>query len=297
MNKAMLRGSTALVMMSVLALGGCDKTTGQTIGSIVGVVGGTVLGAQFGKGTGQLFATAIGATAGYLIGDWVGEMLDPKDTQAVQQTTIQTLDTGGDGEQVTWNNPDTGAHAEITPTNTRQVTAEVEVKRPKVVASPVGMTIIGDERAILKGANVRAAPTTDASILRGLRADTAVNVIGSVENGNWYLVGQDGKAIGYVYHTLVGLTAPEPDTAPDTVPDIQTAKAEVESDPDAEKIANEEVVASDDDVIDLDAEFETETLMVQTTCRDLSMKVSDGSETEQQNYSACKSPDGVWELG
>lgn len=289
MNKAMLRGSTALVMMSVLALGGCDKTTGQTIGSIVGVVGGTVLGAQFGKGTGQLFATAIGATAGYLIGDWVGEMLDPKDTQAVQQTTIQTLDTGGDGEQVTWNNPDTGAHAEITPTNTRQVTAEVEVKRPKVVASPVGMTIIGDERAILKGANVRAAPTTDASILRGLRADTSVNVIGSVENGNWYLVGQDGKAIGYVYHTLVGQI--------DTTPSVQTATAEVKSDPDAQKVAEEEIVASDDNVIDLDAEFETETLMVQTTCRDLSMKVSDGSETEQQNYSACKSPDGVWELG
>jgi len=296
MSKAMLRGSTALVLMSVLALGGCDKTTGQTIGSIVGVVGGTVLGAQFGKGTGQLVATAIGATAGYLIGDWVGEMLDPKDTEAVQQTTIQTLDTSSDGEQVTWNNPDTGAHAEITPTNTRQVTAQVEVKRPKVVASPVGMTIVGDERTILKGANVRAAPTTDASILRGLRADTAVNVIGSVENGNWYLVGQDGKAIGYVYHTLVGLTAPE--TAPESAPtNLQTAAAKAESDPDAEKIAKEEVVASDDDVIDLDAEFETETLMVQTTCRDLSMKVSDGSETEQQNYSACKSPDGVWELG
>ncbi|MEQ8284863.1 SH3 domain-containing protein [Thalassospira sp.] len=289
MSKAMLRGSTALVLMSLLALGGCNKTTGQTIGSIVGVVGGTVLGAQFGKGAGQLVATAIGATAGYLIGDWVGEMLDPKDTEAVQQTTIQTLDAGGDGEQVTWNNPDTGAHAEITPTNTRQVTAEVEVKRPKVVASPVGMTIIGDERAILKGANVRSAPTTDASILRGLPADTAVNVIGSVENGNWYLVGQDGKAIGYVYHTLVGQI--------DTAPEIQTAAVEVASDPDAEKIANEEIVASDDDVIDLDAEFETETLMVQTTCRDLSMKVSDGSETEEQNYSACKSPDGVWELG
>ncbi|NIZ03537.1 SH3 domain-containing protein [Thalassospira lucentensis] len=289
MSKAILRGTTALAMMSVLALGGCDKTTGQTIGSIVGVVGGTVLGAQFGKGTGQLVATAIGATAGYLIGDWVGEMLDPKDTEAVQQTTIKTLDAGSDGQAVTWNNPDTGARAEITPTNTRQVTAQVEVKRPKVVASPVGMTIIGDERVILKGANVRAAPTTDASILRGLRSQTPVNVIGSVKNGNWYLIGQDGKAIGYVYHTLVGQTA--------SAPAVQTATADAPNDPDAQKVAEEEIVASDDNVIDLDAEFETETLMVQTTCRDLSMKVSDGSETEQQNYSACKSPDGVWELG
>ena len=289
MSKAILRGTTALAMMSVLALGGCDKTTGQTIGSIVGVVGGTVLGAQFGKGTGQLVATAIGATAGYLIGDWVGEMLDPKDTEAVQQTTIKTLDAGSDGQAVTWNNPDTGARAEITPTNTRQVTAQVEVKRPKVVASPVGMTIIGDERVILKGANVRAAPTTDASILRGLSSQTPVNVIGSVKNGNWYLVGQDGKAIGYVYHTLVGQTA--------SAPAVQTATADAPNDPDAQKVAEEEIVASDDNVIDLDAEFETETLMVQTTCRDLSMKVSDGSETEQQNYSACKSPDGVWELG
>ena len=73
--------------------------------------------------------------------------------------------------------------------------------------------------------------------------------------------------------------------------------AETASNPEADKIAHEEIVEQNDDVIDLDAEFETETLMVQTTCRDLSMTVSDGNETEKQDYSACKSPDGVWELG
>ncbi|MCC9625923.1 SH3 domain-containing protein [Thalassospira sp. MA62] len=289
MTKLMLRSTTALALISALALGGCDKTTGQTVGSIVGVVGGAVLGSQFGNGTGQLVATAIGATAGYFVGEWVGEMLEPKDAQAVEQQTMQTLDTSTDGERVTWKNPDTGASAEITPKNTRQVTAQVEVKRPKVVASPVGMTIIGEEQTILKGANVRAAPSTDADILAGLRAETPVNVIGSVENANWYLVGKDGKAIGYVYHTLVG--------SPETSSDIQTASAQEDNDLEAAKISNEEVVVQNDDVIDLDAEFETETLMVQTTCRDLSMTVSDGNETEQKDYAACKSPDGVWELG
>ncbi len=291
MRKQMLRGTTAMALMSALALGGCDKTTGQTVGSIVGVVGGAVLGAQFGKGTGQLIATAIGATAGYMIGDWVGEMLDPEDTQAVENTTIQTLNASNDGEKVTWQNPDTGASAEITPTNTRQVTAEVEVKRPKIVASPVGMTIIGEEQVILKGANVRAAPSTDSDILTGLAANTPINVIGSVKNATWYLVGRDGKAIGYVYHTLVGVPA--------TSADIQTVSTEpkVENSPEAEKIAREEIAAQNDDVIDLDAEFETETLIAQTTCRDVSMTISDGSETEQKNYAACKSPDGVWELG
>lgn len=289
MRKGILRGTTALALMSTLALGGCDKTTGQTVGSIVGVVGGAVLGAQFGKGTGQLVATAIGATAGYLIGDWVGEMLDPQDTQAVENTTIQTLNASNDGEKVTWQNPDTGASAEITPTNTRQVTAEVEVKRPKIVASPVGMTIIGEQQVILKGANVRAAPSTDSDILTGLPTETQVNVIGSVKTGTWYLVGKDGKAIGYVYHTLVG--------TPATSTDIQTAATQPQNDPEAEQVANEEIVAQSDDVIDLDAEFETETLIAQTTCRDVSMKVSDGTETEQKNYAACKSPDGVWELG
>lgn len=291
MRKQVLRGTTALALMSALVLGGCDKTTGQTVGSIVGVVGGAVLGAQFGKGTGQLIATAIGATAGYMIGDWVGEMLDPEDAQAVENTTIQTLNASNDGEKVTWQNPDTGASAEITPTNTRQVTAEVEVKRPKIVASPVGMTIIGEEQTILKGANVRAAPSTDSDILTGLAANTPINVIGSVKNATWYLVGRDGKAIGYVYHTLVGVPA--------TSADIQTVSTEpkVENSPEAEKIANEEIAAQNDDVIDLDAEFETETLIAQTTCRDISMTVSDGSEAEQKNYAACKSPDGVWELG
>ncbi|WP_417810710.1 SH3 domain-containing protein [Thalassospira alkalitolerans] len=288
MNKAVLRGTTALVLVSILALGGCNKTTGQTIGSIVGVVGGTLLGAQFGNGTGQLIATAIGATAGYMIGDWVGGMLDPKDAEAVQNTTTQTLDAGNDGEKVTWKNPDTGASAEIVPTNTRQVTAKVEVQRPKIIASPVGMMIVGEERVVAKGANVRAAPTIEADILTGLKAGDRVNAVGSVDDGNWYLIGRNGKAIGYVYHTLL--------TVPDAVPEVEVAQVSVD-DIDAKKIEQEEVQVTSDDVIDLDAEFETETLIVQTTCRDLSMTVSDGSETEQKNYSACKSPDGVWELG
>ncbi|MFC4235078.1 SH3 domain-containing protein [Thalassospira xianhensis] len=289
MNKAVLRGTTALVLMSLLALGGCNKTTGQTVGSIVGVVGGTILGAQFGNGTGQLVATAIGATAGYMIGDWIGGMLDPTDAEAVQQRTNQTLDAGNDGDVVTWNNPDTGASAEIVPTNTRQVAAKVEVQRPKVVASPVGMTIVGEERVVTKGANVRSAPSTDSDVLTGLRAGDRINAVGSVANGNWYLVGRDGKAIGYVYHTLLA--------EPNVIPDMQMAAADTAQDPEAAKVAEEKVVERDSDVIDLDAEFETETLIVQTTCRDVSMTVSDGSESEQKNYSACKSPDGVWELG
>lgn len=289
MNKAVLRGTTALVLMSVLALGGCNKTTGQTVGSIVGVVGGTLLGAQFGNGTGQLIATAIGATAGYMIGDWVGGMLDPKDAEAVQRQTTQTLNAGNDGETVSWQNPDTGASAEIIPSNTRQVTAQVEVQRPKVVASPVGMTIVGEERVITKGANVRAAPSTDSDVLTGLREGDRINAVGTVSKGNWYLVGRDGKAIGYVYHTLLA----EPNAAPET----HMVAAAATEDPEAAKVADEKVVERDSEVIDLDAEFETETLVVQTTCRDLSMTVSDGNETEQKNYSACKSPDGVWELG
>jgi surface antigen len=327
MNKVVLRGTTGLVMISLLALGACDRTTGQTVGAVVGTVGGVLLGSQFGKGTGQLVAAGIGAAAGYMIGDWVGQMLDPKDAQAVQNTTSKALEQQPDGQAVVWTNPDSGAKAEIVPTNTHNATKQVKVKRPKVVASPVGMTIVGEKREVTKGANVRAAPSTSADILTGLKAGTRVTAVGSVSNGDWYLVGSGDKAIGYVYHTLLGPVEPEVQTA-DAVTtqttttetttttqttttktsskvvaddtDAATKASDAKPSPDATATAsadNGATTGEDAGVVDLDADYETDTLVVQTKCRDISMKVSNGSDTEEKNYSACKTPDGVWELG
>ncbi|WP_114089910.1 SH3 domain-containing protein [Thalassospira profundimaris] len=308
MTKMLMRSTTALVLSGALALGACDKTTGQTVGSLVGAVGGAVLGAQFGKGTGQLLATGIGVAAGYMIGDWLGGMLDPQDAKSVQKTTSVALENQPDGRVVSWSNPDTGAKAEITPRNTRKVAKEVAVQRPKVVASPVGMTIVGADRIVAKGANVRAAPSTSSDVLTSLKAGTLVTAVGSVSNGEWYLVGRGNKAVGYVYHTL--LSMPVPTVEPTQV---EVAKSEVNDTSEViEKTVSTSSVKSEvtynkqepvvetaevsSDVIDLDTEFETETLLVQTECRDVSMKISNGTDVKQQNYSACKAPDGVWEI-
>ena len=72
-----------------------------------------------------------------------------------------------------------------------------------------------------KGSNVRAEPSTDASVLGVLPAGTPVDVVGPAGNGAWYEVRyEDGTA--YVYGELLGATAPE--TALETT--IATAKPE-----------------------------------------------------------------------
>jgi|SRR5690606_559259 hypothetical protein len=70
-------------VLGLLVLGGCASQDmygpKQTMGGLLGAVGGGVAGAQFGSGTGRLAATGAGALLGGLFGSEAGRSLDRAD--------------------------------------------------------------------------------------------------------------------------------------------------------------------------------------------------------------------------
>lgn len=112
------------VALVALALAACESTGGQkqTIGTVLGGVGGAVAGSQIGGGSGRIVAVAAGTMLGALLGSEVGRSLDKADQAAAQRTTQQALETAPSGSSSTWRNPDSGHYGTVTPTRTYEST-------------------------------------------------------------------------------------------------------------------------------------------------------------------------------
>lgn len=105
----------ALVVIGLIA-GGCTQgREKETAGTVIGGVGGAILGSQIGGGTGRIIATAVGTMAGAFIGNQIGAGLDKAD-QAEMVKAEQKAHSAPIGETITWNNPDSGNHGSVTPT-------------------------------------------------------------------------------------------------------------------------------------------------------------------------------------
>lgn len=104
------------VAAATLFLAACTSDTGQkqTAGTIIGGIGGAVIGSQIGSGSGQIVATALGTFAGAMIGADIGRSLDRTDQLAMAQAE-QRAHNARIGETVVWNNPDSGNYGSVTP--------------------------------------------------------------------------------------------------------------------------------------------------------------------------------------
>ena len=82
----MTKSIVALLLTSALVLGGCEQgRQKETAGTVLGGVGGALLGSQFGGGTGRLISTAVGTLAGAFIGNQIGAGLDKADQAQMVQ--------------------------------------------------------------------------------------------------------------------------------------------------------------------------------------------------------------------
>ena len=99
---------------------GCTTGAGpkEGAGTLLGAVGGGLAGAQFGKGSGQMWAVGIGTLAGALLGREVGVSLDRADRQYMEQTAQQSLESNRSNQTSRWRNPDSGNQGSFTPTET-----------------------------------------------------------------------------------------------------------------------------------------------------------------------------------
>jgi surface antigen len=109
------------IVAIVLLVGGCenyDRGTKETGGTILGGIGGALLGSQIGGGSGKIVATAAGTLIGAWIGNEVGRSLDRADQLEAEQTAVRALERNPDGQRSTWQNPNTGASGYTEPVRT-----------------------------------------------------------------------------------------------------------------------------------------------------------------------------------
>ncbi|PZQ43847.1 MAG: hypothetical protein DI551_11320 [Micavibrio aeruginosavorus] len=111
---------TAMIL-STVALAGCESLNGagnkQLIGGGTGAVLGGLAGSQIGGGSGRLWATGAGVLLGALAGSEIGSSLDKADQVYAQQAN-QRAYSAPVGETIRWNNPDSGNYGTVTPTRT-----------------------------------------------------------------------------------------------------------------------------------------------------------------------------------
>lgn len=106
------------LVMASFALGACqtfqDSGTKETVGTLGGAVLGGLLGSKVGDGSGQLWATGAGALLGAFVGSEIGKSLDRADMAYLRQANTQAH-TAPIGEQISWNNPESGNYGTVTP--------------------------------------------------------------------------------------------------------------------------------------------------------------------------------------
>jgi surface antigen len=105
--------ATALVML----LPACQTSsmgTKESVGTLGGAAVGGLLGSQIGKGSGQLVATGAGVLLGAWLGNEIGSSLDKADRMELSRAESRAY-TAPVGQQITWNNPQTGNSGVIVP--------------------------------------------------------------------------------------------------------------------------------------------------------------------------------------
>ena len=104
----------AVLAVSLAACSNTGQGQKEMGGTLVGAGLGGLAGSQIGGGTGALVATGAGVLLGGLLGNQVGKSLDRADRLEMQQAQ-QTAYAAPVGQQITWNNPESGNSGTITP--------------------------------------------------------------------------------------------------------------------------------------------------------------------------------------
>lgn len=94
--------------------GGISK---QDIGTVLGGIGGAVIGSTMGGGNGRIATTAAGAILGGFAGSAIGKSLDKADAAAANQAAQSALENNSAGQSTPWKNPQTGNSGTVTPEN------------------------------------------------------------------------------------------------------------------------------------------------------------------------------------
>ena len=119
-SRLILRSTVILVVAASLAACVPHRGPKETGGTLIGAAAGGLLGAQVGRGKGQLAAVAAGTLLGALVGNSVGRSLDRADRLYAQRSAQNALEYTQAGQVSSWRNPDSGNSGTVQPTRTYQ---------------------------------------------------------------------------------------------------------------------------------------------------------------------------------
>lgn len=222
----------------------------------------------------QTISDLVGSDRHY-IARQVGGDLDEKDAVAIGRKSAEALEWAPAGKSVSWRNSKTGTRAVITAGKAETKAIQLQTARKKGVAAPPNLELVGRTYFAKRNANVRAAPGTGSRIIGGLAKGERFTAIGKVDGGKWLMVGVKGRAIGYVFNTLVSESKKS-----NKKPNLR------------EELDTEELSTAD-----FGRDVVVEELTVATACRTVNYTVfMKGGEPAKEQFRACKASDGAWEI-
>ena len=120
--------ASALVLSAAIGLSGAAPAQAacrqgspgfkEVLGTIGGAVLGGLIGSQIGRGRGRGIAIGAGVVIGGLVGNRIGNSMDCEDVRRHNQAMYTSLERQPDGTSSGWDNPNTGARGNTTPTQT-----------------------------------------------------------------------------------------------------------------------------------------------------------------------------------
>jgi surface antigen len=113
----------AVVVALALALAACVGSGDpdgpgprENTGTVLGALGGAIIGSQIGSGTtAHVTGALVGAGLGALIGNRIGAAMDDEDKRRAYAAQMQALDDGAPGAPISWRNPDSGRYGMVVP--------------------------------------------------------------------------------------------------------------------------------------------------------------------------------------
>lgn len=113
----MMRKTLIASLAAILLLPACQASqmgTKEGVGTLGGAALGGLLGSQIGGGSGKLVATGAGVLLGGWLGNEIGASLDKADRMYATGAETRAY-TAPIGQQITWNNPESGNSGVIVP--------------------------------------------------------------------------------------------------------------------------------------------------------------------------------------
>lgn len=126
--------TVTIALCAALLLSGCvtdeqnkPVVSNESIGTVLGAIGGALLGSQIGGGNGQVVAAIVGGAAGAWIGNRLGASLDENARRARAEAAGRAIDAPV-GQSIVWSDPGSQSSGTVRP-RSQQTRADGRVCR------------------------------------------------------------------------------------------------------------------------------------------------------------------------